>query len=352
MKLGTEFDGGNTPEPSFEGVDLNDSAAVADAYLAGQTGADEAPAEAPVGEAPETTETTTVPEASETTIPEPSAEASGIPGSEPSAPPESVNTFTPVEYEWNGQKYKAESPEDVRLALQQKHEFGRQVRNHADEQRKWREERTELDAQTKLLQDYRDETGPLLEGIRGNPELGKYIHEELGLGKTVDPQRIVDNERMSLIEQRLDKGDEQERQMNAINVLDSTRRERFGYQAPISREEIGVIEQYAEQNGVSRGKLYSNPVIVAGIYSLLVGMGSLAYPPPPKTAQPPGETVRQQAAQTAHLPPSTSAASTQQKPLSHKGKTPDDVLLQMKASGDFPHMDDEVLAKMGVEVPG
>ena len=316
-------------------LDLNDLDAVAETYLADEDAADvtDAPAEEPA-DTQQTADETEVPPAA------PEGPAGDVLPTE--------HKFQPFEFEHEGRKIKVESEDELREAFRLQTEFGRQTRRNAAERKNFQDELQKRDEELDLLRQLKKEVGPILDGLKKKPELGDYLNEELGLEKVPDPREIALNDRISKIESGMSRRDAGDRRNNVINVLDVTRREHFGYQASVTPDEVQMVEKYAEVNGVSRDVLYSNPLIAAGVFAVLVGMNAIAPPQMPTDPGAPAKSVNNKVADATNLPPASSGAAPAPKPYSHKGKDPDDVLRDL-AELPETEVDDEVLRLMGVE---
>jgi len=267
--------------------------------------------------------------------------------------------FAPFEFEVEpgGQKLRVESEDELREAFRLKSEFGRQTRKHAADMKAERdarqEEKQRAEEELQLLRDLQKRVAPILDGLKAKPELNEYLREELGLDVTPDPRDIELNQRLTKLEQFEARAAMRERRTEVIGVVDAIRRhpERghgYGYDKPITREEVATVEHYAQTSGLPLEKLYSHPLIFAGVYTHLVGLGAIAPPQIPVQPGAPGNGVRDKLASAANLPPASSGAPAAPKPYSHEGKTPDDVLRDLAKMPDSG-VDDDVLEAMGLK---
>lgn len=305
-------------------------------------------AEVSIGGSEETPTTTEAPAA------EPTEEVTAAPSDTTDGPdPETESTyiFQPFDLELEGEKRRIESKDEVTKAFQVMREHGQFTRRAAAEREDHRSQMRERDEELTLLRKYREEDEALLGKLKGNKELLEYVNQEGEM--KIDPDMLSLRQENAEIRQRLDRGDHDRMRTRNIQVLDATRVQHFGYTEPVSPREIQMVEQYAEDNGISRALLYSNPAILAGQYALLVGMGSIPPPGIPDMVTKPDAAadVAAQAKGAIGLPPATSGAPPTARPYSTKGKTGDQVLADMKAAGlDFggEEIPNEVLETMGI----
>ena len=314
-------------------------------------------AEASFGE-PEETAPAPEPSAAEPTVSEPEAPEVTTEGPAPEPEPQTY-TFQPFEIELDGEKRRIESSDDVAKAFKVVEEHGRHTRRAATEREKSRLRTTELEDELKLVREQRSQDEELLGKLKNNKELLEYINQETGV--EIDPDKLALRQELAEFRQRLDRDDMEKTRVNNIGVLNATRRESFGYTDPVNPREIHMLESYAESSELGKpfGKtarevLYSHPLITAGVYTVLVGMGHIPPPMIPSmvTEKPDvnAEIKAEARKNAANIPPSTSGAPASPKPYSHRGKTPNEVLRDMKAAGEKfggEEIPDEVLEVMG-----
>ena len=302
-------------------------------------------AEASIGGSEETPTTTEVP------VAEPTVEVPAAPVEGPDPVTEPPFIFQPFDVDLDGEKRRIKSQDEVTKAFQVMREHGQFTRRAAADREDHRNQMRERDEELTLLKKYRDEDDAILGKLKGNKELLDYVNQEGEM--EIDPDKLATRQEIAELRQRLDRGDQEKTRVQNIGILDATRVQHFGYTEPVSPREIQIVEEYAEHNGISRATLYSNPAILAGQYALCVGMHAVPPPRIPDMVTKPdiAADIAAQAKRAPDLPPATSGAPPTARPYNQKGKTPNQVLRDMKEAGqDFggEEIPDEVLESMGI----